>query len=68
MSRVKPPANSAASLASLPVPSRCWESIIMDFVFSLPKDSAGNTCSVVVVGRLSKMAHLASVPDAMDGR
>ena len=39
----------------------------MDFLFGLPNDSYGNTGIVVFVDRLSKMAHLAAVPDTMDG-
>ena len=39
----------------------------MDFVFGLPKDSDGNTGIVVFADRLSKMAHLAAVPDSIDG-
>ncbi|KAG3240841.1 hypothetical protein PI124_g14280 [Phytophthora idaei] len=39
----------------------------MDFVFGLPKDKAGNPGIVVFVDRLSKMAHLAAVPDTIDG-
>uniref|UniRef100_A0AAV1UDX9 Integrase catalytic domain-containing protein n=1 Tax=Peronospora matthiolae TaxID=2874970 RepID=A0AAV1UDX9_9STRA len=39
----------------------------MDFVFGLPRDAAGNTRIVVFVDRLSKMAHLAAVPDSIDG-
>uniref|UniRef100_A0AAV1THH7 Integrase catalytic domain-containing protein n=1 Tax=Peronospora matthiolae TaxID=2874970 RepID=A0AAV1THH7_9STRA len=39
----------------------------MDFVFGLPKDSDDNTGIVVFVDRLSKMAHLAAVPDSIDG-
>ena len=39
----------------------------MDFLFGLPKDSYGNTGIVVFVDRLSKMAHLAAVPDTIDG-
>ncbi|KAG3082667.1 hypothetical protein PI125_g19910 [Phytophthora idaei] len=39
----------------------------MDFVFGLPKDKAGNTGIVVFVDRMSKMTHLAAVPDAIDG-
>uniref|UniRef100_H3H5J1 Reverse transcriptase domain-containing protein n=1 Tax=Phytophthora ramorum TaxID=164328 RepID=H3H5J1_PHYRM len=58
--RVKPSPHAAAPLASLPVPSGCWESMSMDFVFGLPKDSDGNTGIVVFVDRLSKMAHLAA--------
>ena len=40
----------------------------MDFVFGLPKDSDGNTVIVVFVDRLSKMAHLAAVPDSTDDK
>ena len=65
--RVKPSAHATAPLASLPVPTGCWESMSMDFVFGLPKDSDGNTCIVVFVDRLSKMTHLAAVPDSIDG-
>uniref|UniRef100_H3H769 Integrase catalytic domain-containing protein n=1 Tax=Phytophthora ramorum TaxID=164328 RepID=H3H769_PHYRM len=67
-SRVKPSPHAAAPLASLPIPSGCWESMSMDFVFSLPKNSDGNTGIVVFVDRLSKMAHLAAVPDTIDGK
>ena len=38
----------------------------MDFVFGLPKDLDGNTGIVAFVDRLSKMAHLAAVPDSID--
>ncbi|GMF39394.1 unnamed protein product [Phytophthora fragariaefolia] len=65
--RVKPAPHAAAPLASLPVQSVCWQSISMDFVFGLPPDAAGNTGVVVFVDRLSKMAHLAAVPDTIDG-
>uniref|UniRef100_H3GPY2 Integrase catalytic domain-containing protein n=1 Tax=Phytophthora ramorum TaxID=164328 RepID=H3GPY2_PHYRM len=46
----------------------CWESMSMDFVFGLPKDSDGNTGIVVFVDLLSKMAHLAAVPDTIGGK
>ncbi|CAI5731704.1 unnamed protein product [Peronospora farinosa] len=39
----------------------------MYFMFGLPKDSHGNTGIVVFVDRLSKMTHLAAVPDSIDG-
>ncbi|KAG3244925.1 hypothetical protein PI124_g10316 [Phytophthora idaei] len=39
----------------------------MAFVFGIPKDKASNTGIVVFVDRLSKMAHLAAVPDTVDG-
>ncbi|KAL4092832.1 hypothetical protein PRIC1_011823 [Phytophthora ramorum] len=66
--RVKPSPHAAAPLESLPVPSGCWESMRMDFVFGLPKNSDGNTGIVVFVDRLSKMAHLEAVPDTIDGK
>ncbi|KAG3020775.1 hypothetical protein PC120_g9066 [Phytophthora cactorum] len=65
--RTKSSPHAAAPLASLPVPTGCWQSISIDFVFGLPKDMAGNTGIVVFVDRLSKMAHLAAVPDTIDG-
>ena len=64
--RVKPSAHAAAPLASLPVPSGFWESMSMDFVFGLPKYSEGNSGIAVFVDRLSKIAHLAAVPDSID--
>ena len=39
----------------------------MDFLFGLSKDSYGNTGIAVFVDRLSKMDHLAAVPDTIDG-
>ncbi|KAG3232837.1 hypothetical protein PI124_g22086 [Phytophthora idaei] len=65
--RTKSSPHAAAPLASLPVPTGCWQSISMDFVFGLPKYKAGNTGIVVFVDRLSKMAHLAAVPDTIGG-
>ena len=38
------------------------------FGFGLPKDCDGNTEIVVFVDRLSKMDHLAAVPDPIDGK
>ena len=39
----------------------------MDFMFRFPKDSYGNTGIVVFVECLSKINHLAAVPDIIDG-
>ena len=39
----------------------------MDFMFGLPKDAQGNTGIVVFVDLFNKMAHLAAVPDTIDG-
>jgi len=65
--RVKPSPHAAAPLASPLVPSGCWESMSLDFVFDLPKASEGNTGIVVFVDRLSIMAHLPAVPDTVHG-
>ena len=40
----------------------------MDVVFGLPKDCDGNTGIVVFVDLLSKMAHMAAVPDSIDDK
>ncbi|OWY95939.1 reverse transcriptase [Phytophthora megakarya] len=50
-----------APLQPLPTPSECWESVSMDFVFGLPRDSRRKTGIVVFVDRFSKMVHLAAV-------
>ncbi|KAG3091665.1 hypothetical protein PI125_g17378 [Phytophthora idaei] len=60
--RVKPAAFSQAPLQSLPIPSECWQSISMDFVYGFPPDSKRRTGVVVFVDRFSKMVHLAAVP------
>ncbi|GMF41704.1 unnamed protein product [Phytophthora fragariaefolia] len=60
--RVKPAPSSQAPLQSLPTSSDCWQSIPMDFVFSLPPDKKRRTGIVVFVDRFSKMVHLAAVP------
>ncbi|GMF26570.1 unnamed protein product [Phytophthora lilii] len=65
--RVKPAGHASASLQSLPVPSDCWKSMSLDFVFGLPADDRCNTGILVFVCRLSKMVHLAPVPETVRG-
>ena len=64
--RVKSTQTSRAPLLPLPVPTECWNSVSMDFIFGLPKDDGGNTGILVFVDRFSKMVHLAAVPDTID--
>ena len=44
-------------LSPLPVPERPWDSISMDFITDLPKTTNKNDAILVVVDRLTKMAH-----------
>ena len=44
-------------LVPLPVPSRPWSSISMDFIVALPLSSSGNDTILVTVDRFTKMAH-----------
>ncbi len=48
-------------LHSLPIPTRPWSYISLDFVTGLPK-SQGNTVILVVVDRFSKACHLIPLP------
>ncbi|KAG3011395.1 hypothetical protein PC120_g14452 [Phytophthora cactorum] len=65
--RVKPAGHASAPLQSLPFPADCWKSMSLDFVFGLSAVDHGNTGILVFVCRLSKMVHLAPVPDTVTG-
>jgi len=47
-------------LEPLPIPDQIWEDVAMDFITSL-LSSNGHTVIIVVIDRLSKYAHLASL-------
>ena len=48
-------------LQPLPIPSRKWEVISLDFVTRLPKNQNLNDSIMVVVDKLSKAAHFIPV-------
>ncbi|GJP69714.1 hypothetical protein CLOP_g714 [Closterium sp. NIES-67] len=47
-------------LQPLEPPSRLWQQVTMDFVTGIPAGSSGNDAILVVVDRLTKMAHFAA--------
>ncbi|KAF1316914.1 reverse transcriptase, partial [Globisporangium splendens] len=66
--RVKPAPVTNAPLRSLPVPTDCWKSVSMDFIFGLPADSSKKTGILVIADRFSKMVHLSSVPASVTAK
>jgi hypothetical protein len=55
----KPPnVKPGGLLQPLPVPSRKWQSIGMDFITQLPCTQNGHDSIMVVIDRLSKVTHL----------
>ncbi|KAF1320249.1 reverse transcriptase, partial [Globisporangium splendens] len=66
--RVKPAPVTNAPLRPLPVPTDCWKSVSMDFIFGLPADSSKKTGILVIVDRFSKMVHLSAVPASVTAK
>ena len=52
--RVKSGPSLHVPLQPLPIPTECWESVSMDFVFGFPADPHKNTGILVFVDRFSK--------------
>lgn len=52
---------SVGLLQPLPIPSRLWSHLALDFVTGLPP-SRGNTMILTVVDHFSKVAHLIPLP------
>ena len=57
--RVKHPPSSSASLKPLPIPTDCWKSVSLGFMFGMLPDQKCRTGLVFIVNELSKMVHLA---------
>ena len=53
-------------LQPLPVPSKPWESISLDFITGLPTSSKGNDAILTFVDRLSKQAHFVPTKSTID--
>ncbi|CAI7919662.1 unnamed protein product [Closterium sp. NIES-53] len=49
----------AGQLQPIPPPEHAWQQVTMDFVTGLPSNPGGNNTVMVVVDRLTKMAHFA---------
>ena len=62
---VKPSPSSRAPLQPLPIPTECWQSVSMDFVFGFLEDAHKKNGILVVVDRFSKMVHLAAVRESI---
>src|SRR5579871_3851065 len=52
----------------MPIPSRPWQSIGMDFLMPIPESKNGHNAILVIVDRLIKMAHFISTTDKVTAK
>ena len=58
----------AGMLKPLRIPARKWECASMDFITQLPRTKAGHDAILVVVDRLTKLAHFISTTSDVDAK
>ena len=54
-------------LMPLPVPKQGWEQLSLDFILPLPETEAGFNAVLVVIDRLTKLAHFISTKNEVTG-
>jgi len=52
-----------SELQPMPIPSRPWQSIGMDYLMPVPESTNGHNAILIVVDRLMKMAHFIPTTD-----
>jgi hypothetical protein len=57
----------AGLLKPMPIPEYPWQSVSMDLITHLSCTARGHTAIIVFVDRLTKMVHLASTTDTVEG-
>ena len=58
----------AGELQPMPIPSRPWQSIGMDYLMSVPKSKKGHNAILIVIDRLTKMAHFIPTTDQVTAK
>ena len=53
-------------LSPLPIPSRPWETVTIDFITQLPRSTKGHDAIMVFVDKLTKMVHFAATTTTID--